>query len=679
MPYAIRKLPKQNLYRVYNKETKAIHSYGTTLENAKKQVALLNSKKDKELEIAIKNDANIKKARADNKSSKSKLEKIKESLGQISKVLEGGGIIDRETTGVLRKKLTKGEKDYINDEVLPIISKTTIRNNKNRVNSGEGRSQVFGYGNRRQRGFGEYSNNSKFSELWRVLALLGKKIVPSYIAWTAIQVNHNYQTKKHIDGNNIGLSLSISFGDFTGGELVIGDKEYQTKLHPVIFNGALTEHFNKTISGNRYSLVYFISAPKDATDEDIVKLHNKLMDKVEGMKSGGSIETDLFEEEGIVSLPEFKSVKIDLPTYMYKRNPDIKGNPPPYRYRLVVPITKIRHLASRKALGTAVEINQKPIGKPRAEIVESEEQPTYNDFSPSDRAKIKAYYDAVKENEEEDINDIPNDPYEIKERGRPCMLPKNCRRQGKSSKASSKVSAKASSSKKKLIIEEDSDEEEVIPKPKAKRGRPPKPKKVLQIEGDDEPEYFEIEVAPKKAKARAPPNSPPPVSADVVKAVKAKYAPVASSLDDFDPDAFLAELEGKGINNMFSYNKKMPNKWITFVKEYSIKHNIPYKDALKDSKCKDAYKSGDVIIEGAGKNKPKQVERKSLMKDFNALKKEIKKIQPDDHFDILEGAMRETDEASDFSSEKYDNIKISYFSNEGIKEVIENLNNALEM
>jgi hypothetical protein len=392
------------------------------------------------------------------------------------------------------------------------------------------------------------------------------------------------------------------------------------------------------------------------------------MDKVEGMKSGGSIETDLFEEEGIVSLPEFKSVKIDLPTYMYKRNPDIKGNPPPYRYRLVVPITKIRHLASRKALGTAVEINQKPIGKPRAEIVESEEQPTYNDFSPSDRAKIKAYYDAVKENEEEDINDIPNDPYEIKERGRPCMLPKNCKRQGKSSKASSKVSAKASSSKKKLIIEEDSDEEEVIPKPKAKRGRPPKPKKVLQVEGDDEkqyfvepdePEYFEIEVAPKKKKAKA-----------VAK---------PSSLDDFDPDAFLAELEGKGVNNMFSNNKKMPNKWITFVKQYSIKHNIPYKDALKDSKCKDAYKSGDVIINGAGKNKPKQVERKSLMKDFNALKKEIKKIQPDDHFDILEGAMRETDEASDFSSEKYDNIKISYFSNEGIKEVIENLNNALEM
>jgi hypothetical protein len=42
MPYSIRKLPNQDLYRVYNKQTKVIHSYSTTLANAKKQVTLLN-------------------------------------------------------------------------------------------------------------------------------------------------------------------------------------------------------------------------------------------------------------------------------------------------------------------------------------------------------------------------------------------------------------------------------------------------------------------------------------------------------------------------------------------------------------------------------------------------------------------------------------------------------------
>ena len=42
MPYNFRKLPNQNLYRVYNSKTKEVHSYGTTLENAKKQIKLLN-------------------------------------------------------------------------------------------------------------------------------------------------------------------------------------------------------------------------------------------------------------------------------------------------------------------------------------------------------------------------------------------------------------------------------------------------------------------------------------------------------------------------------------------------------------------------------------------------------------------------------------------------------------
>lgn len=42
MPFKIRKLPNKELYKVYNAVTKAVHSQGTTLENAKKQVRLLH-------------------------------------------------------------------------------------------------------------------------------------------------------------------------------------------------------------------------------------------------------------------------------------------------------------------------------------------------------------------------------------------------------------------------------------------------------------------------------------------------------------------------------------------------------------------------------------------------------------------------------------------------------------
>lgn len=47
MPYRIRKLPNKTLYRVYNPKTKVVHSKGTTLENAKKQVRLLYSLENK--------------------------------------------------------------------------------------------------------------------------------------------------------------------------------------------------------------------------------------------------------------------------------------------------------------------------------------------------------------------------------------------------------------------------------------------------------------------------------------------------------------------------------------------------------------------------------------------------------------------------------------------------------
>lgn len=42
MPIKIRKLPLQNLYRVYNADTGEIHAKATSLENAKKQVKLLH-------------------------------------------------------------------------------------------------------------------------------------------------------------------------------------------------------------------------------------------------------------------------------------------------------------------------------------------------------------------------------------------------------------------------------------------------------------------------------------------------------------------------------------------------------------------------------------------------------------------------------------------------------------
>lgn len=49
MPCTIRKLPNKNLYRVKNKITGEIKSHGSTVENAKKQVILLNMIENKKI------------------------------------------------------------------------------------------------------------------------------------------------------------------------------------------------------------------------------------------------------------------------------------------------------------------------------------------------------------------------------------------------------------------------------------------------------------------------------------------------------------------------------------------------------------------------------------------------------------------------------------------------------
>ena len=43
MPYILRKIRNKDLYKVLNKTTSKIHSNGSTLENAKKQIRLLEN------------------------------------------------------------------------------------------------------------------------------------------------------------------------------------------------------------------------------------------------------------------------------------------------------------------------------------------------------------------------------------------------------------------------------------------------------------------------------------------------------------------------------------------------------------------------------------------------------------------------------------------------------------
>ena len=199
-------------------------------------------------------------------------------------------MIDRTSTDIKTHQLTEEGEMFLYTDVLPILSNTTLRLNFNRKNSGTGRSQCFGYGVKRkydnynkdkQHGlFGPYYNNHYYPDLWRALVKFGTFICPQHIPFTAIQVNYNYECQPHLDNQNIGRSITMSFGNFSGGKLVINGVEYDTDMKPLEFNGALCEHYVTPISGQRYSFVYFVSIPneknKNWTDSQIHELHEKI-------------------------------------------------------------------------------------------------------------------------------------------------------------------------------------------------------------------------------------------------------------------------------------------------------------------------------------------------------------------------------------------------------------------
>ena len=74
-------------------------------------------------------------------------------------------------------------------------------------------------------------------------------------------MNKNYLCSPHFDSKNVGESVLISFGDYTGGKTCVEmeDKiiKYDSQYKPVKFNGSKYKHWVEPYEGNRYSLVFY--------------------------------------------------------------------------------------------------------------------------------------------------------------------------------------------------------------------------------------------------------------------------------------------------------------------------------------------------------------------------------------------------------------------------------------
>lgn len=119
------------------------------------------------------------------------------------------------------------------------------------------RAVMFGYTRQRYSGKVCLSLFSKkYPYIYHELNRIGKLICP--FDYTSIFINHNVVCPKHKDSKNIDKSLLVSFGDYTGCNIVVQDVEYNTNCSPIIFNGALLEHYNTNdLKGNKYSLIYY--------------------------------------------------------------------------------------------------------------------------------------------------------------------------------------------------------------------------------------------------------------------------------------------------------------------------------------------------------------------------------------------------------------------------------------
>jgi len=157
------------------------------------------------------------------------------------------------------------------DEIHEMLKKITIKK-KTKDNNRRGfavghRAMTMGFVKKRFLQKVELSSNSlKYPELYEKIIHLG---ILMNFEFTSIHVNHNVISPKHYDDRNVGVSLIISFGDYSGADLYVEGVKQDTYRKPVIFDGSKLLHWNSDdLVGNRYSLVYYSIKIPEAVKED---------------------------------------------------------------------------------------------------------------------------------------------------------------------------------------------------------------------------------------------------------------------------------------------------------------------------------------------------------------------------------------------------------------------------
>ena len=99
------------------------------------------------------------------------------------------------------------------------------------------------------------SNNKRYPELYEALRALGDQLVP--FRYDSICINQNTVIGPHKDKGNLGSSLIVTLGNYTGGYFVLEGSPQETRYQPIVFNGDEKEHWAEPFEGTRFSIIYF--------------------------------------------------------------------------------------------------------------------------------------------------------------------------------------------------------------------------------------------------------------------------------------------------------------------------------------------------------------------------------------------------------------------------------------
>ena len=148
------------------------------------------------------------------------------------------------------------------DDIFECLEKIKFPNNTYRPiasNYGSCKTMTFGLTGLGTRTF-ESVKGERYPETYEKLKMLATKLNKDH-KYTSITVNKNFKTFPHYDNNNVGMSMIISIGNFTGGRLILnnksGDEFIDIHNKPYFFNGSEQLHSTEEFQGTRYSIIYF--------------------------------------------------------------------------------------------------------------------------------------------------------------------------------------------------------------------------------------------------------------------------------------------------------------------------------------------------------------------------------------------------------------------------------------